>query len=103
MIDQIGYAAATLTTISFLPQAVRTIRTRDTKSISMIMYLLFASGVLLWLVYGLLLCNYVFILTNTITLILASIILSVKITNKMKAQKVKKRKPRKRREVKKNR
>ena len=50
--NMIGYAAAILTTISFLPQAIMTIRTRDTESLSLAMYSSFTLGVLLWLVYG---------------------------------------------------
>ena len=51
--DWIGYAAATLTTASFLPQAVLTLRTRDTRGISLAMYSAFTAGVALWLLYGL--------------------------------------------------
>ncbi|MGH8402367.1 MAG: PQ-loop domain-containing transporter, partial [Gammaproteobacteria bacterium] len=47
----IGFVAATLTTISFLPQAYHSLRTRDTRSISLGMYMLFTLGVALWLVY----------------------------------------------------
>ncbi|MEL6919261.1 MAG: SemiSWEET transporter, partial [Bacteroidota bacterium] len=50
----IGNIAASLTTISFLPQAIKTIKTKDTKNLSFPMYLLFVMGVSLWIVYGLL-------------------------------------------------
>ena len=79
--DMIGYAAAILTTVSFLPQAIMTIKTRDTESLSLGMYGSFTLGVLLWLVYGFCIENKVIIYANSITLILASIILSVKIYN----------------------
>ena len=79
--DMIGYAAAILTTISFLPQAIMTIKTRDTEALSLGMYVSFTLGVLLWLVYGFCIENKVIIYANSITLILASIILSVKIYN----------------------
>ncbi len=79
--DLIGYAAAILTTVSFLPQAIMTIKTRDTDSLSLGMYGSFTLGVLLWLIYGLFLENNAIIYANAITLFLASIILSFKIYN----------------------
>ena len=77
----LGYIAATLTTASFLPQAILTIRTRDTDGLSLSMYGTFTIGVFCWLIYGLYLANNVIILANSITLFLASIILSFKIYN----------------------
>ncbi|MFM8341540.1 MAG: SemiSWEET transporter [Methylomonas sp.] len=79
--ELIGYAAATLTTVSFLPQAIMTIKTRDTESLSMGMYSLFAAGVLLWLIYGIYLDNQAIIIANAITFVLAAIILGFKIFN----------------------
>jgi len=79
--DMIGYAAAILTTLSFLPQAIMTIKTRDTESLSLAMYSSFTLGVLLWLVYGFFIGNKVIIYANSITLLLAFIILSVKVYN----------------------
>lgn len=79
--ELIGYAAATLTTVSFLPQAIMTIKTRDTESLSMGMYSLFATGVLLWLIYGIYLENQAIIIANAITFVLAAIILGFKIFN----------------------
>lgn len=72
----IGNIAAILTTSSFLPQAIKTIKTKDTDSLSFPMYLLFVSGVLLWLIYGMLNQQMPIIVGNLITLILAGIILS---------------------------
>ncbi|GAB4272271.1 MAG: SemiSWEET transporter [Methylomicrobium sp.] len=77
----IGYIAATLTTVSFLPQAVLTIRTRDTEALSLSMYTLFTMGVLLWLVYGLSISDKAIIFANSITFALALSILVVKIYN----------------------
>lgn len=79
--DVIGYLAATLTTVSFLPQALLTLKTRDTESLSMGMYSLFTAGVLLWLIYGLYLANPAIIIANAITFLLAAIILGFKIYN----------------------
>jgi MtN3 and saliva related transmembrane protein len=74
-----GYAAAFLTTFSFLPQALMTIRTKNTKGISKGMYLMFTVGVAFWLVYGIALESWPMILANTITLGLASTILALKL------------------------
>ena len=80
-VDTLGYVAATLTTSSFLPQAILTIRTRDTDALSLTMYSAFTMGVLCWLIYGIYLANNVIIVANAITLFLATLILSFKIYN----------------------
>ncbi len=80
-VDILGYVAATLTTSSFLPQAILTIRTRDTDALSLTMYSAFTMGVLCWLIYGIYLANNVIIVANAITLFLATLILSFKIYN----------------------
>ena len=77
----IGYLAATLTTASFLPQAILTIRTRDTESLSLSMYSLFTLGVFCWLIYGIYISDKAIIFANAITLVLAASILSFKIYN----------------------
>ena len=77
--EVIGYLAATLTTSSFLPQAIMTVKTRDTQSLSLSMYSLFTTGVLCWLVYGVYLSNNAIIFANAITFILAAPILCFKI------------------------
>lgn len=79
--DLIGYLAATLTTASFLPQAILTLKTRDTDSLSLGMYALFTSGVLMWLIYGIYLSNPAIIVANAVTFLLASLILGFKIYN----------------------
>jgi MtN3 and saliva related transmembrane protein len=79
--ESIGYLAAILTTASFLPQALRTIKTRETKSLSLMMYSLFALGVLLWLVYGIYLSNPAIIVANAITFLLTAVILGFKVYN----------------------
>lgn len=77
--DILGYVAAALTTFSFLPQAVKVIKTRDTKSISLVMYVAFTIGVLFWNIYGILINNYPMMFANAITLVFASIILFFKL------------------------
>lgn len=79
--ELLGYIAATLTTASFLPQAILTIRTRDTEALSLSMYSTFTLGVFCWLIYGIYLANNAIIYANAITLFLASIILGFKIYN----------------------
>jgi MtN3 and saliva related transmembrane protein len=81
MPEMIGYLAATLTTASFLPQAILTIKTKDTESLSLSMYSLFTLGVFCWLIYGIYLSNKAIIFANAITLVLAASILSFKIYN----------------------
>ena len=77
----IGYVAGTLTTVSFLPQAIQTLKTKDTESLSLSMYSIFTTGVLLWLIYGIYLDDNAIIYANAITLILASSILCMKVYN----------------------
>ena len=77
--ESIGYAAATLTTASFLPQAWTTFRTRDVRGISLGMYLIFVLGVSLWLTYGVLVAAWPIVIANAITLMLAGMILVMKL------------------------
>lgn len=75
----VGSLAAILTTTSFVPQVVRTIRTRDTRAISLWMYLLFSAGVALWAIYGVLLGSWPIIVANGLTFALAASVLSLKL------------------------
>jgi MtN3 and saliva related transmembrane protein len=79
VIDLIGYIAASLTTFSFVPQALKTFRSKDVSGISLGMYSLFASGVALWLLYGVLLGAWPIIIANVITLTLTLGILLMKL------------------------
>lgn len=78
MTELVGFLAAFCTTISFIPQAVKVIRTRDTQSISLWMYIIFTFGVLCWLIYGILLGNRPMMIANSVTLILSGTILVMK-------------------------
>ena len=80
----IGNIAAMFTTISFLPQAIKVIRTKETHSLSLPMYLLFVTGVSLWIVYGFQTGQIPVILGNIVTVIFAGIILSYKIKETLK-------------------
>lgn len=74
----LGYLAASLTTVSFIPQVVKTLRTGDTSGISLRMYALFTSGIALWGLYGLLTGDGPLIVANAITLVSAGLILDRK-------------------------
>ena len=75
----IGLVAAACTTISFLPQAIRTIKTKHTKDLSLAMYLIFTTGIFLWLIYGILVQDLPLIIANIITFLFALTILILKI------------------------
>ncbi|HEY3697710.1 MAG TPA: SemiSWEET transporter [Spongiibacteraceae bacterium] len=81
MIDSIGYAAALCTTVAFLPQAYVAIKHRDTRSLSLAMYIIFTLGVSLWLIYGLIKNDWALIAANSITVLLAMLILISKLRN----------------------
>ena len=78
LITLIGFAAAFCTTWAFLPQVVKTIRTRDTSAISLGMYIVFTLGLILCLIYGILKADIPIITANVITLILCSMVLILK-------------------------
>jgi MtN3 and saliva related transmembrane protein len=78
-IEIIGYCAAFLTTIAFLPQAIQSWRTRDLSGISVGMYSLFTIGVGLWLIYGLVIEKWPLIMANALTFALALSILVLKL------------------------
>jgi MtN3 and saliva related transmembrane protein len=79
----IGLIAAMLTTFSFFPQAVKTIRTKDAKSISLVMYSILVVGITLWMVYGILIKDLPVFLANVVTLVPTLIILYIKIKEKL--------------------
>jgi MtN3 and saliva related transmembrane protein len=78
----VGYTAAFCTTISFIPQVITVLKEDDLTSLSLGMYSIFAFGVTLWLVYGILRGDIIIISANAITLFLALIILVAKIRHK---------------------
>ena len=77
--ELIGYMAATLTTVSFVPQALHSFKTKDVSGISLGMYSIFTLGIALWLAYGLLISAWPIVIANVITLALASMILAMKL------------------------
>ncbi|TGL99590.1 SemiSWEET transporter [Leptospira jelokensis] len=80
MENLIGYVAAFLTTVSFLPQVLRVVMTKQTRDISRNMYIMFFLGVVLWFVYGILKSDFPIILANVVTLFFVTIILYYKLT-----------------------
>jgi len=77
----IGYLAAFLTTVAFVPQTYRALKSKDLSSISLNMYLLFTLGVIFWIYYGYVNESWPVVIANVITLILSSIILYLKVKN----------------------
>lgn len=77
----VGYLAAALTTLAFLPQALHSWKTRDLSGISLPMYALFTAGVALWLIYGIFIASMPVIIANAITLLLAAMVLWLKLAH----------------------
>ena len=80
----IGNIAAILTTLSFLPQALQVIRTKNTEGISLGMYAMFVLGVFLWSLYGYIIGDMAILVSNIITFTFSSVILSYKIKYSIK-------------------
>jgi len=78
----IGLIAGTLTSISFLPQVFKIIKTKHTKDISLGMFVMLGTGIFLWLVYGILISSLPVILANIISFILALTIVIFKLKYK---------------------
>ncbi|MFB2933645.1 SemiSWEET transporter [Aerosakkonemataceae cyanobacterium BLCC-F154] len=78
-IDFLGFLAASLTTIAFLPQLVKTWKTKSAGDVSLVMLFTFCMGVFLWLLYGIFIQSWPVITANFLTLIFNLLILSLKI------------------------
>jgi MtN3 and saliva related transmembrane protein len=76
-VEPVGWVAAALTTLSFVPQVVRTLRTRDVSGISVPMYAAFCLGVAIWIVYGVMTASPPVIAANVVTLTLAGAVLAL--------------------------
>lgn len=77
--EWLGYVAATFTTIAFVPQALKTLRSRDTRGISLAMYVVFVIGIVFWFAYGFMLDSWPMMLANVVTFALAASILLLKL------------------------
>ncbi|HZX45461.1 MAG TPA: SemiSWEET transporter [Candidatus Nanoarchaeia archaeon] len=75
----LGLMAGALTTFSFLPQVIKTLRLKETKDLSLWMYVLFCTGIFTWLIYGIIIKDIPVMIANAVSLILASIILFAKL------------------------
>jgi MtN3 and saliva related transmembrane protein len=80
-VTAIGMLAGTLTTVAFVPQVVKTVRTGSTHDISLGMFLILVAGVTAWLIYGALIGDLPLILANAVTFVLAGTILIFKLKN----------------------
>ena len=81
MTEIIGLLGSFLITLSFFPQAIQTIKTKNTDGISLAMYAIFVTGVAIWTFYGFLIGNVIIVVSNSIVLVLAGTILAIKIKN----------------------
>lgn len=79
--DLVAFSAAFFTSMGYLPQAIKTIKTRETKSISFWMYLMSLIGVTLWLIYGFMTLNLPIILKNTLIIFFGGAIFIIKSQN----------------------
>jgi len=75
----LGMVAGVHTTVAFLPQVLRTWRTRSTADISLVMFLIYVTGIVLWLIYGLMLHDLPLITSNAVTLVFSGAILGLKL------------------------
>ena len=82
MYDWLGYMAAVMTTLAFLPQIIKIYKERSARSISLKTFYIFSSGVFFWFLYGLALRSWPMIIANFVTLVLSVIIVVLKHTYK---------------------
>ena len=75
-----GYFAALLTTLAFLPQLIKTLKTKKAEDVSLITLIMFLTGVLSWIIYGYKISSTPILIANIITFILNLLILIFKIT-----------------------
>jgi MtN3 and saliva related transmembrane protein len=79
LIETIGMAGAVLTTVCWVPQAIKIVRSRDTAAISLAGTVAFTVGIAFWLIYGLALMDWPLITSNVVTLALMSVIVALKL------------------------
>jgi len=81
-IELLGYAAGTISSLVFLPQVIKTWKSKSAKDISLLMFTLATLSVVMWLVYGILIKNGAVIYTNSVVLLLSLIMMYFKIRYK---------------------
>ncbi|RAY97064.1 hypothetical protein DP187_21335 [Enterobacter cloacae] len=79
-----GLFAAFFTTFAFAPQSIKTLRTRNTEGISVVMYIMFLTGVIAWIAYGILRSDFAVLAANIVTLFLAAPVLAMTLLNRRK-------------------
>ena len=79
-IEFFGYFAAILTTLAFLPQLIKTLKTKKAEDVSLITLIMFLTGVMSWIIYGYKISSTPILLANLITFVLNLLILIFKIT-----------------------
>ena len=84
LIKTIGFLAGLLTTVSFLPQVIKTYQTKRAEDFNLAFMLLFTLGLIFWLVYGIIIREWPIILANSVTLVLNFILLGMKMKYKNK-------------------
>lgn len=77
--DLIGGVAAVLTTIAFIPQVIKSWQTRSTRDVSLGMFVIFGTGLSLWLIYGFIIDSMPIIAANTVTLTLVAAMIAMKL------------------------
>lgn len=82
LIEILGFTAAALTTAANVPQAIKIIKTRSTKSISSLTYIILLSGLLLWVAYGIYTHDFPIIIANTVSAAITGVILAMKLIAK---------------------
>ena len=80
--DILGYAAGAVTTFTFLPQVIKTWKEKSAKKISLLMFVIAVTNEIMWIVYGILLNNWVIILTNSVLMVMALTMIYFKLTFK---------------------
>jgi MtN3 and saliva related transmembrane protein len=78
-VDILGYAAGAITSLTFLPQVVKTWKDKSAKDISLMMFIIAAINEIMWIIYGTLLDNWVIILTNAIVLAMSLTMIYLKL------------------------
>ena len=79
MTDAIGFLAGALTTVAFIPQALKMYNSKSGKDVSARMLLIFSTGVILWMIYGILIESVPVIVANVVTLMLSATIIALKV------------------------
>ena len=78
-VDIIGYVAGAITTLTFLPQVIKTWKERSAKDVSLMMFIIAAVNEVLWITYGVMLDNWVIIITNSIVLAMSLTMIALKL------------------------